>query len=153
MLAELAACNAAFAIIKTTLQNTGEIAGAGKALANYFDNKSELQKQANKKGQGSKRSDLEEFLALEQLKKQEDELKELMIWSGRPGMWQDWIKFQAEAARARREEEAKIAREKALREQRWFRYFEYSLATILGAAGLAVAGFIVWLIATKGGTQ
>ena len=44
MLAELAACNAAFSVIKTALANSGEIANAGKALGTYFNQKNALEK-------------------------------------------------------------------------------------------------------------
>jgi hypothetical protein len=42
-------------------------------------------------------------MALEQLRQQEEHLRESMVYAGRPGMWEDWVKFQAEAARGRRE--------------------------------------------------
>ncbi len=74
MLLELAAANAAFAVIKEAVQNSGDIMNAGDALFKYFDSKAELQKKANEKG-GSSRGDLEEFMALEKLKQQEEELK------------------------------------------------------------------------------
>lgn len=111
MLAELAAANAAFGIIKETIQNGQEIYAAGQALADYFGMKSEIQKKAHEHGY---KSDLEAFMAAEQLKKQEQELKEMMIYQGRGGMWTDWLDFQAETKRSREqaEREAKIAKQK-----------------------------------------
>lgn len=50
---------------------------------------------------------MEEFMALEQLKRQETELREMMQWQGRAGMWQDWLNFQRDAKHKR------IAAEKA----------------------------------------
>lgn len=116
MLAELAAANAAFDVIKQTIQNGQEIYEAGQQLAEYFGLKSEIQKKAHEHGY---KSDLEAFMAVEQLKKQEEELKNLMIWQGRGGMWTDWLDFQAEMKRSREEEEkekklAKQKRKKAL---------------------------------------
>jgi hypothetical protein len=29
-----------------------------------------------------------------------------MIWAGRPGLWDDWVKFQAQARVQRQQEEA-----------------------------------------------
>ena len=55
---------------------------------------------------GKSGSDLESFMALEEIKKQELHLKELMIWAGRPGLWDGWIKFQAQARVQRQQEEA-----------------------------------------------
>ena len=41
-------------------------------------------------------------MALEELKQKEEELKQIMIYAGRPGLWADWQKFQAEARKSRR---------------------------------------------------
>ena len=72
MLAELAAANAAFSVIKTAVMNGKEIASAGKAIANFVGAKEDLERKATKKGGGS---DLEEFMALEQLREKEKQLK------------------------------------------------------------------------------
>jgi predicted ATPase len=103
MIAELAAANAAFDVIKQTIQNGQEIYQAGQALAEYFGLKSEIQRKAHQHGY---KSDLEAFMAAEQLAAQEEELKNLMIYSGRAGMWQDWLSYQAQMKKSR--EEAKL---------------------------------------------
>jgi hypothetical protein len=114
----IAAANASFAIIKECVANTGDLMNAGKALIDYFDAKSVIQKSANEKG-GSSRGDLEEFIALEQLKQREQELKEMMIYQGRGGLWTDWLQFQAEAKRKREEaEKERVRAEIAKRERR-----------------------------------
>jgi hypothetical protein len=104
MLAELAAANAAFQIIKAAVKNGGEILSAGQSLLEYFDNKNKLQEKVEKTST-KKRSDLEEFLALEQLKQQDQELREMMIYYGRPGLWDDWNSFQVKARQQREEEQ------------------------------------------------
>ena len=106
MLAELAAANSAFQIIKAAVQNGKDIASAGSAIAEFVGAKEKLQKKAAKKGGGS---DLEEFMALEKIREQEDQLKTIMIYAGRPGLWSDWQKFQAKARIARREAEIAAA--------------------------------------------
>tara|TARA_R100000664_G_C2759750_1_gene149848 strand:- start:1419 stop:1850 length:432 start_codon:yes stop_codon:yes gene_type:complete len=103
MLAELAAANAAFAVIKQCVSNGREIAAAGNAIAQFVGAKEKLEAKAQRKGGGS---DLEEFMALEQIRQQEAELKQFMIYAGRPGLWNDWQRFQAKARVARREAEA-----------------------------------------------
>lgn len=104
MLAELAAANAAFAVIKGALANGKELSAIGGRVFDYFDNKAKIQERATKKAAGgAERSDMEEFMALEQLRQQEEHLRESMVYAGRPGMWEDWVKFQAQAARRRRE--------------------------------------------------
>ena len=101
MIAELAAANAAFDVIKQTIQNGQEIYEAGQALAEYFGLKSEIQRKAHEHGY---KSDLSAFMASEQLASQEEELKNLMIYSGRAGMWDDWLAFQAQMKKSREEE-------------------------------------------------
>ena len=46
MIAELAAANAAFDVIKQTIENGKEIYEAGEALAKYFGFKTEIQKKS-----------------------------------------------------------------------------------------------------------
>jgi hypothetical protein len=143
VLAELALANAAFSVIKEAVQNSGDIMNAGQALFQYFDNKDAIQKKANAKG-GSDRGDLEEFMALEKLKQQEEELKQMMIYSGRGGLWQDWLKFQSDAKRKREEAE----RQKVLRKQRIIGRIKDTgmiilVVVLLGGLG-AIIGFAIW---------
>jgi hypothetical protein len=144
MLAELALANAAFSVIKEAVANSGDIMNAGQALFQYFDNKAVIQKKASEKG-GSDRGDLEEFMALEQLKKQEEELREMMIYQGRAGLWTDWLKFQLEAKKKREAAE----REKVLRKQRIIGRIKdiamiILIVVLLGGIG-AIIGFAIWL--------
>lgn len=144
MLAEIAAANAAFAVIKGALANGKELHQLGTRVFDYFDNKAKIQEQATKKGGGS---ELEEFMALENLKQQEEELRERMIYAGRPGMWNDWLKFQAQAARKRREDALAVAREKARRQERLEQMVEYiaiGMAVIV-LAGLMVGGLVIYM--------
>lgn len=129
MLAELAAANAAFAVIKQAVQNGGDIAKAGSAIASFVGAKEDLQRKKKKKGGGA---DLEEFMALEQLREKEEQLKQIMIYAGRPGLWSDWQKFQAKARVARREAEIKTARKRDA-------MIETAMITVLVGALLAVA--------------
>ena len=131
MLAELAAANAAFAVIKQCVSNGKEIAAAGSAIAEFVGAKEKLQKKAQKKGGGS---DLEEFMALEQIKAREEELKTYMIYAGRPGLWHDWQKFQAKARVARREAEiAAAAKRKKIVEGTIIVAFILCCLAVLGA--------------------
>ena len=138
MLAEIAAANAAFAVIKGALANGKELHQLGSRVFDYFDNKAKIQESATKKGGGS---DLEEFMALEQLRQQEEELRERMVYAGRPGMWGDWQKFQAAAARKRREEAEAAKREKARRAERLAQLTEY---IALGMASVVLAALIIY---------
>ena len=141
MLAELAAANAAFAVIKGALANGKELSALGSRVFDYFDNKAKIQEKATKKGGGS---DIEEFMALEQLRQQEEELRERMVYAGRPGMWDDWVKFQAAAARRRREEKEAEARRIALRKRKAEQLAEY---IAVGLAAIILAALIIYGIA------
>jgi hypothetical protein len=150
MLAELAIANAAFAVIKEAVQNSGDIMNAGQALFDYFDVKSAIQKKANEKGIG--KSDIEEFMALEQLKRQEAELKQMMIYLGRPGMWQDWLKFQVEARQRREESEKERVRLEVAKRQKRLEYLMNVVYTAIIFASLYVIywmGELVYIL-TKG---
>ena len=106
MLAELAAANAAFGVIKSFISNGKELASCGKQISDFVLAKEAIERKANKqKSKGVYTSDLEEFMALEELKQKEEELKQIMIYVGRPGLWADWQKFQAQARKAKREQE------------------------------------------------
>jgi hypothetical protein len=138
MLAEIAAANAAFAVIKGALANGKELHQLGSRVFDYFDNKAKIQESATKKGGGS---DLEEFMALESLRQQEEELRERMVYAGRPGMWTDWQKFQAQAARKRREDAEAAAREKKRRAERLAELTEY---IAIGMASLVLAALLTY---------
>jgi hypothetical protein len=141
MLAELAAANAAFAVIKTAVQNGKDIAAAGSAIANFVGAKEDLQRKASKKGNGS---DLEEFMALEQIREQEEQLKQIMIYAGRPGLWGDWQRFQAKARTARREAEVAAAKRRQ-------KMIDWTLIIVISSALLAIlVGFILLLAHHQG---
>jgi hypothetical protein len=144
MLLELAAANAAFAVIKEAVQNSGDLMAAGESLFKFFDSKAELQKKAQSSN-GSDRGDLEAFMALEQIKKQEESLKEMMIYQGRAGLWTDWLKFQLDAKKRR---EA-VERQKVLRKQRIIDRIKDTgmiilVVVLLGGLG-AIIGAVIWL--------
>ena len=140
MLAELAAANAAFAVIKQCVSNGKELANVGKSISDFVFAKEQIQKKANKKrASGASGGDLEEFMALEQIKQKEQQLKELMIYAGRPGMWRDYEKF-CEEARSGRAAAKKAAQRRAA---------ELKEKIGLGIVGLALAGAVsvlVWFI-------
>ena len=138
MIAEIAAANAAFAVIKGALANGKELHQLGSRVFDYFDNKAKIQEKATQKGNGS---DLEEFMALERLKQQEEELRERMVYAGRPGMWDDWVKFQAMAARKRREAKEAAAREVLRRQERAARLTEQ---IVMGMAAVILTGLIIY---------
>ena len=143
MIAELAAANAAFQVIKAALNNGKELSAIGGRVFDYFDNKAKIQEKATKKAvSGGERSDMEEFMALEQLNAQEVELRERMIYAGRPGLWEDWVKFQAQAARRRRESKEANARSIRLRKDK--------IGNIIDIVVLSVASVVIAILISYG---
>jgi hypothetical protein len=137
MLVELAAANAAFAVIKEAVQNSGDLMAAGQKLFDFFDNKNAIQKKANSG------NDMEAFAALEQIKTQEAELKRMMIYHGRAGLWDDWLKFQKEAKQRREAEERAAFRKRAARKAKlWMGLMWGAIVALMGL--LALMG--VWVL-------
>jgi len=143
MLAELAAANAAFDVIKQTLANGREIYDAGEALAKYFGLKAEIAKKAHQHGY---KSDIAAFMAAEQLAAKENELREMMIYQGRGGMWDDWVRFQAEMKRSRDEEELQIRKARFARKKKIMSYIMISSYTIIALLLTSSAVFITLAI-------
>ena len=61
-----------------------------------------------------------------------------MIYTGRPGLWHDWQRFQAKARAARKEAEEETRRKRK-------QYFERAIITFLLIVGLSVLAAIVLL--------
>ena len=93
---------------------------------------------------GKRESDFEEFMALEKIIELEKEMVSMMRLYGRPGLYDDWVKFQAEARKKRRDEEtaAKKKRSKQIEFLAWI------LGLIIIAAGLV--GLMLWVVWLKG---
>jgi hypothetical protein len=143
MLAELALANSAFAIIKEAVQNSGDLMNAGQAIFQYFDSKSAIQKKYEDKAKKAGSTDIEEFFALEQLRKQETELREMMQWQGRAGMWTDWLEFQKQA-KAKREEarKAELRAAAARKAKLWLTLMWAAIVSLMGVLALIGA----WVI-------
>ena len=148
MLAELAAANAAFAVIKQTLKNGKEIVDAGDSIFKFVEAKEDLRHKGEKKRNsfwGDKGgAELEEFMALEKIREEEEWIREYMIWAGRPGLWQDWQTFQAKARKERLRKIAEAERRKK----------ELIDAILIGTLIFVVVGGLVgivwWIMFLKG---
>ena len=110
MIAEIAAANAAFQVIKGALTNGRELYDVAEQATKYFDNKSAIAKKAKRTG-GS--TELQCFMQLEKIKEQEEWLKDHMIYAGRPEMYTDWLKFQSDCKQKREREERLRKQKKA----------------------------------------
>lgn len=139
MLAELAAANAALAVIKEAINNGGDLLSAGAKLGEYFGLKSEISKKAS-----SKRNSSEEFWAMESLRKQEEQLKQLLIYQGRAGLWDDWLKYQIKKKQEQDKEIREHKRKIERRKQIIYDIITTILITLIGISGIGV--FILMII-------
>tara|TARA_B100000963_G_scaffold184135_2_gene160045 strand:+ start:5531 stop:6001 length:471 start_codon:yes stop_codon:yes gene_type:complete len=117
MLEMLAAANAAFAVIKRTVENTRDVTKAASSIGKFIAAEDQLRADLHKKKNsiwtnflGKQDTDLEEFMALEQIKKKQDQLREFMQLYGRANLYSDYLAFCSEARKKRKE--AAIAAQK-----------------------------------------
>ena len=143
MIAELVAANAAFTAIKTAIQNGRQIADVASQVGKYVNATEDLRRKGEKKKRAGG-ADLEEFMHLEKLKQQEEELKQLMIYTGRPGLWHDWIKFQAQA----RKDRLAAAEARKRKIEQWIEIAIIVLVCVVGTVGLAA--LVAWAFYLKG---
>ena len=154
MLEYVAAANAAYAVIRKAVENGRELTSVGKQIAAFTHATDDLSKHAHKKKNsiwssftGKDESDLEEFMALEELKQKENELKQMMIYLGRPGLHSDYVKFCVEARKRRQE----AAREKERNRAAFMEGLQnWTIGIIVFAllAGVLIGG--LWLLRYKG---
>ena len=134
--------NAAFKVIKTTLENGREIGAAGAALGKYFGAEKAIQKQVAT-GTGNV---LEAFQAKEQLRINEENLK-FMLNKQRLHGWVDFLAFKAQYTRDLREAEQakvrqKVARQKALDANLSAAIKAFGIVLVIIAAAFGVAFYV-----------
>ena len=143
-IAAIKIANEAIGAIKEFAGHCQSVGEMGKDLTKLADAKDELEKNA-------KDGDMEAFWALEDIKRHEAEVKQMFIYNGRAGLWDDYQKFIANRKQMRenerkRAEAKKLAKKKAI--QNGFLYVAIGIA-VLGVVGGALA-FVLWLISLKG---
>jgi hypothetical protein len=104
MIAELVAFNAAFGVVKEFIGNGKDLSDCFGQIGQMVNAKEDLKARQQKNKKSLFSSDAEEFMALEQIAKAEEELKDFMVYFGRAGLWDDFIIFQAKARKARLED-------------------------------------------------
>jgi hypothetical protein len=123
------------------IQSVGEM---GPQLTKLADSKEQIQKKAEE-------GDMDAFFALEDIRRQEAEIKQMFIYQGRAGLWDDYQRFMQTRKELRekerqRAEAKKLAQRKAI--QNGFLYAAAGIS-ILGVVGGAVA-LVLWLISLRG---
>lgn len=137
MLAELAAFNAGFQVIKQTVLHGKDITTALGSLSNMVAAEEDLRASGNRKKKsiwsklaGKNSDDFEEFISLHQIKEQRKEL-ESMVRLYASFSWDDYLAFEAKM-RVKRKQEAE-EREKVKAKQ--IRYITIGLASSLSFLG------------------
>ena len=117
MLEALALANSAYAIIRKTIQNGAELSRAGKSIADFCRAEDQLQQDLHKRKNsmwtaflGKTDNDLEEFMALEEIRRKKEQLREFMQLYGRPNLYTDYLAHCSEARKRRKQ--AAIDRQK-----------------------------------------
>jgi type I site-specific restriction-modification system R (restriction) subunit len=112
MLAEIAMANAAFGVIKSAVQNGRDLAQCGKSISDFLNAEDKVKNKAEgdknsifKKVMGKDTDDFESFIALDKIKEQRRQLESHMRLYGRPGLYDSWVEYQAQARKARKEAE------------------------------------------------
>ena len=149
MLAELAIINGAIATIKTTIANGRELSQAASSIAKFVTAEEDIRERANAKKNsvfskllGKDSNDFEEFMYLEEIEQKKEELREILQLYGRPGVYNDWIKFQSEARKKR--QEAKEEQKKAF--ERLVRNIMIALIVIIIVGGLLVVSWFAYFL-------
>jgi hypothetical protein len=135
MLLEIAACNAAFAVLKESIAMGKDIVDCAEHLGIWSEKSREITAQAKDKKGGGTESDLELFMAAEKVKNQREEL-EYMMRSTRLNMWQEFIFFEGEQVKARRKLREKEERERIKRTEFLMTCFAYFVAFLILAGSL-----------------
>ena len=131
------AFNAGFAVLKTTIQNGREIGGVLGSLANTVGAEEDLRARGNRKKSsiwskafGKSADMMEEFQALQDIKRKRAELKS-MIQLYADFTWDEYVAYEAKM-RIKRKEEAE-EREKAIAQL--VSYCTWGAATFLSIVG------------------
>jgi hypothetical protein len=140
MLAELAAFNAGFSVVKQVIANGRDLVDAYSSIEKMVGAKEALRAKQKKKernvfftlGGTKNSSDFEEFLALEKIHEAEKELITFMKIYGRAGLYDDWMGFQAEARKRRLAEKKEI---EDIIAKRW-EYGQWAVGFVVMALGI-----------------
>ena len=123
------------------IQSVGEM---GPQLTKLADSKEQIEKKA-------KDGDMDAFFALEDIRRKEEEIKQMFIYQGRAGLWDDYQTFMRNRKELKqkaieRERAKKLAKKKAIKNA--LLYSAVGIA-VLGVVGGAVA-FLFYLISLRG---
>ena len=150
-LAVIGAANAAIGQVKTLIGHGQDISAMGRQLGAILTAEETLKAQGERKkrslfsaAMGKDESSFEEFLHLDKLKQARKEIESMMRLYGRPGLYQDWVNFQVEERKRKRQEAEEQAKARAF----LVNVFQWCIVVLIVGAGCA--GLIWWAWVTSG---
>ena len=129
------AANEALGVIREGISNCQSIGQLGASLTKLTDAEDEIKKKATD-------GDMDAFFALEKINQQKAEIKQMMIYSGRAGLWEDWQRFQATRRELRQKEQKRIAAKKARQRKMMV---DATVGTLLALSILTAVGLIGYI--------
>ena len=142
-IAAIKIANEAVAAIKQFAGHVSSVGELGTHLTKLADAKEVIEAK-------SKNGDMECFFELEKINQREAEIKQLFIYQGRPGLWEDYCKFinnrkQIKENARKRNQAQKARRARVLKE--WCIGIAVALATL---SAIGICGyFLYWILGTK----
>jgi len=141
-IAAVKVANDAIGAVKELLGNVQSIGQIGDHLTKITDAKEELKQKADE-------GDLRAFMQLEEIQKQEYQLKQMMIYQGRPGLWEDYQNFQRTRKQIRENEIKRKEAAKAHR-RRQIRDWCIGIAVTVGVlSAIGLVGYIFYWISKQ----
>lgn len=151
MIAELAAFNAAFATVKATVNAGRDIMSCAGAIGEMIGAEEQLKVRGQQKKNsiwsqlaGKDTNDFEEFMALEKIREQRKELMQALQLYGRPGLKDDFVKFEAEARKKRRAQAVAAAERKET-------IVLWTIGIAIGISALALLALFIWILGKRQG--
>ena len=143
-IAAIKIANEAIGAIKEFAGHCQSVGEMGTHLTKLADSKEQIEKKA-------KDGDMDAFFALEDIRRKEEEIKQMFIYQGRAGLWDDYQTFMRNRQEIKkkaieREKAKRLAKKKAIKNA--LLYGAVGIA-ILGVVGGAVA-FVLYLISFRG---
>ena len=146
ILETIAAANAAYSVIRTCIQNGREGADLMSSVGKFLTAEEELKDAVQKKKNspltaitGGAEGDWEEFQQLEKIREQRKELESYIRLYGRPGQWDRWVQWQAEARKQRQ-----AAKKAAIKKQEEFiEKLQVATIVVLVATGAVLGIFFL----------
>lgn len=143
-IAAIKIANEAIGAIKEFAGHVESVGQMGKDLTKLADAKEELEKSAAE-------GDMDAFWTLEDIKRQETEIKNMFIYAGRPGLWDDYCKFIANRKYLREQEKKRVeakrlAKRKAIKNGLIITGVSLAVLTAVGGVILMV----YWLVNSRG---